>query len=204
MLDKILSIISPHNCKGCGETGSSLCPRCIFNITENKNCSTQKDFYSVGRRSGVLKKLTDDYKFASERAVAGVLVELLDKTLPKLPANTVIVPVPTASAHVRQYGFDHTKLLAKKLAKRRGLKYSLLLTRVNNQTQHFLKRSEREKAAKKAFRVVKNAKVPKNVLLLDDTVTTGATLRAARALLLESGVKKIKITIICYQSKNGV
>jgi ComF family protein len=204
MLDQILAIISPHNCKGCGREGSLLCRRCIFNITEHKNCSPQKDFYSVGRRRGVLKQLTDDYKFNSERAAATILAELFDAILPELPADTVITPIPTASAHVRQYGFDHTKLLAKKLARRRKLKVASLLIRTNNQAQHFLKKAEREEAARTAFRLNKNLAVPANVLLIDDVVTTGATLRAARDILKTAGVKNIKNAVVCYQNKNGV
>ena len=196
MLDQILAIISPHNCKGCGETGSLLCGRCIFNITENKINSTQKKVYSVGGRKGVLKQLTDDYKFSSERAAAEVLATLLDRVLPELPLETVIVPVPTASAHVRQYGFDHTRLLTHKLAKRRGLRHDSLLARTNNQAQHFLRRVEREKAAQNAFRLKTGVKVPPDILLIDDIVTTGATLRAARKLLRSAGAKNIKIAVI--------
>lgn len=204
MLDQILAIISPHNCKGCGQIGSSLCQRCIFNIIENKNNSIQKDFYSVGRRHGVLKQLTDDYKFKSERAVTKVLAMMLDRVLPELPKNTVIVPIPTASAHVRQYGFDHARLLARALARERKLKIVYPLIRTNNQTQHFLSRAEREKVAQMSFQLKKNAEVPINILLLDDIVTTGATLRAVRTLLRDAGAKNIKIAVICYQNKNGV
>jgi ComF family protein len=205
MLDKILSIISPHNCKGCGLVGTLLCDRCIFNIIENKSYSTGTNFYSVGPRRGVLKKLTNDYKFHSQRAAADVLANLLDQIIPKLPQDTVIVPVPTASAHVRQYGFDHTALLAKKLARRRRLTVRRLLTRTNNQTQHFLSGQEREKSAKTAFALARPAApVPPHILLLDDITTTGSTLRAARRLLARAGAKSIKIAVICYQSKNGI
>jgi ComF family protein len=204
MLDRILAIISPHSCKGCGEVGSSLCQRCIFNIIEDKSSSVQKDFYSVGPRRGALKKLADDYKFKGEREVALIFAELLDKALPQLSKDTVVVPIPTASAHIRQYGFDHMKLVARRFARRRQLPSSALLLRTNNQTQHFLKKREREEAAKTAFRLKTGVQIPSTVLLLDDIVTTGATLRAARALLRGVGVKNIKIATICYQNKNGV
>jgi ComF family protein len=204
MLDQILSIVSPHVCKGCGIVGQPLCQRCIFNIIKNKSCSAQKDFYSIGRRRSVLKQLTDDYKFKSERAIAKTFAEMLDQTLPKLAPDTVVVPVPTASAHVRQYGFDHTKLLAKKLARRRRLTYASLLVRTHNQTQHMLTQREREKAAETAFRLARSGPLPRRILLIDDVVTTGATLRAARKILRQAGVKNIKTSVICYQNKNGV
>jgi ComF family protein len=204
MLDQILAIISPHSCKGCGQVGSPLCGRCTFNIIEDKKSSTQKDFYSVGLRHGVLKELTDDYKFKSEREISKVFTELLDRIVPQLPKDTVVVPIPTASAHIRQYGFDHMGLLARRFAKRRQLMYSSLLLRTNNQTQHFLGKRERERAAKAALGLRAGARVPDRVLLLDDVVTTGATLRAARTLLRGAGVKKITIATICYQNKNGV
>jgi len=152
----------------------------------------------------VLKRLTDDYKFNSEREIAGVLAELLNRTLPDLPKDTVVVPVATASAHVRQYGFDHAYLLAKKFAQKRRLKCQKLLIRTNNQTQHFLKRAEREKAVKNAFQIRRNAQIPIRVLIIDDVMTTGATLRAVRALLKRNGVKKITIATICTSRKNDI
>jgi ComF family protein len=161
-----------------------------------------RDFYSVGRRQGTLKKLVDDYKFQSQRAVADVLARLLDAALPSdLPADIVVVPVPTVPAHIRQRSFDHAALLARKLARRRHLHYAPLLQRKTNTTQHKLKNSRaRQKAAAGAFYLTCKT-VPRHVLLVDDIRTTGSTLKSARQLLLASGVKKVTIAVVCAQDE---
>jgi predicted amidophosphoribosyltransferase len=48
----------------------------------------------------------------------------LPSTLPFLPEETLVVPIPTASGRVRKRGFDQAKLIAKVFARSRGLKYT--------------------------------------------------------------------------------
>jgi ComF family protein len=202
MIDKILDVIFPHYCKGCGRVGSTLCERCFSNIVKNTTHSASHDFYAVGRREDVLKTLIDDYKFASERASADVLARLLDAVLPPLDPATVVVPIPTVPSHTRARGFAHAELIAKKLARRRRLDYASLLGRRTTTTQHGLKSGRaRFKAASRAF-YLKSRSVPANVLIVDDIKTTGATLKAARKILRAGGAENVKIAVVAYQSEN--
>ena len=75
----------------------------------------------VGERSGTLQRLVGLYKF--ERAKSGYkdLGDLILDILPELPLDTVIVPVPTVTGHIRERGYDHMLLIAKYVARSRGL-----------------------------------------------------------------------------------
>ncbi|GHU07564.1 amidophosphoribosyltransferase [Alphaproteobacteria bacterium] len=223
LLDRVLGLLSPHYCKGCGRAGSGLCEGCLLDITESpygrclgcgtvmmdgnicRTCRTKLPFdraYVVGERRGTLKRLVGDFKFNSERGQARVIIRLLDAVLPILPDDTVIVPVPTIAPHVRQRGFGHTELVARLLAKQRHLRCdSHLLLRATNTVQHGLKAAERRKQAAKAFTVNQHRRFPAEILLLDDIYTTGATVIAAAKLLKKAGVQTINLAIVARQLK---
>ncbi len=72
----------------------------------------------VSRRTGVVAKIIDDYKFNRVQAAADLLSEFLDEALPELLSDTVIL-IPTISKNVRRRGFDHIrKRIAIKLSRR--------------------------------------------------------------------------------------
>ena len=71
------------------------------------------------RRTGVVAKIIDDYKFNRVQAAADLLSEFLDEALPELPPDTMIVPIPTISKNIRRRGFDHVRKIAIKLSRRR-------------------------------------------------------------------------------------
>ena len=155
--------------------------------------------WCVGERREALKRLGDDYKFDNRRAAAEALATLLDARLPVLDASTVIVPIPTSAASVRRRGFDHTGLIARRLAARRTLKIAQPLERVSAQTLHFLSRAEREKIGPFLFAAKEGVAPPQHVLLLDDIITTGTTLCAAARLLKDLGVKRIDAAVVARQ-----
>jgi ComF family protein len=219
-IDNILSLFSPHICKGCGQTGAGLCESCFFDIISEKyghclvcgavtnrglcrQCAAKTPFdrvFVVGERRGVLKHLVGDYKYNSERGNTGIMVRLLDETLPILPDNCLVVPIPTIAPHIRRRGFGHTELVGKGLAKLRHLEYDgKLLQRANNSVQHGLTVAERRQQAKHTFRLGRNHHIPGEILLFDDIYTTGATITAAAKLLKNAGVKTINLAIIARQ-----
>ena len=169
----------------------------------NNLCSNCREYpfdavWCVGWRKGELKVLLDHYKFDALRSASSPLVELLDLTLPELPGGTVVTVVPTAPSHRRERGFDHMELVSRGFAKRRGLTFSPLLKRTSNGTQHFRSKHERHMAALAGFELSRKS-LPAKVLLIDDILTTGATLKANARLLREAGVETLYGAIIARQ-----
>lgn len=219
MIDLLLSPFAPHICCGCAKTGTILCESCRDDITSDDfgrciwcltiahsshQCTSCQNkigtqaAWVVGERTGVIKQALNDYKFESMREGSWELARLLDTTLPRLPESIVITWVPTAAAHRRQRGFDHAALLAKRFARLRGLRAIPLLTRKHSLSQHELSRTARLKAAKEAF-MVSDGTLPDSVLIIDDILTTGATLEACAKLLKAAGACEVYVAVVARQ-----
>lgn len=148
--------------------------------------------WAFGWREGVVKKLIEQYKYQSVRAMGEVLAEMLDISIPKgLDEKVVIVPLPTIGRHTRERGLDHTGILAKKLAKRRDWQVQKVLKRATDTVQVGAKVAEREAQAKKAYMVQGEIDKEAQYLLLDDVWTTGASMLAAAEAMREAGAKSL-------------
>lgn len=209
----ILDMLCPHFCRGCGAVGTILCDCCKnYIITSNFNhcpkCHKAIDkkcnecelpfvgTFVVGWRDELLGDLVKEFKFESVRALGGELAEILERKLPKIAGEVVVVPLPTVAKHVRERGMDHTLIIAKKLAKRRGWKVERLLVRAKNTVQVGATAEQRQAQAKEAYEF--RGKIRKNVtyLLLDDVWTTGASMLAAAETMQKAGAKKMIAAVL--------
>lgn len=217
MIDRILSIVAPHHCYNCQKTGPVLCDSCKYDIVEEDIrvcivcgrvdpsgiCSSCKTFYEkawqIGEREGLLSRLVDDYKFERVKSFGSIAADMLDQRIDQLPASTIVVPVPTISAHIRQRGYDHTALVAKAFAQARSLSYSPVLVRKEMSHQRGAGRNARFQRASKAFRVNGKLDASTPYLIIDDVLTTGATLQFAAKALRETGAEHVWVAIIARQ-----
>ena len=233
---RLIDLVAPHSCRGCGHTGAVLCERCkIYNKEQREaicplcrmvvaqsyenggklvkcpNCEMELlGLWAVGWRRGVLKKLVSEFKYESVRAIGEVLAEMLNEAIPDLAkilpegAEVVVVPLPTIGKHVRRRGLDHTLILARKLAKKRGWKCEQVLTRVVDTVQVGAKVKERREQAERAYKVSQGVDSRKYYLLLDDVWTTGASMKAAERVMWEAGATKVMGVVIGVGiDKNG-
>lgn len=215
MLDRLLSYLAPHHCYMCGLAGTLLCDNCKIYIIKRRFtgcvvCGRTKQtcrcrgqdwrdvlLYCGFERCGAVRQLIDDYKFHRVVAADGLLAELLDKALPGLPENTVLIPVPTAPANVRRRGYDHMRRVALKLAKRRHLPCQGLIRRRSNVTQHFAKTAQqRRRQAQQFFMLYGKVSPDVTYLIIDDIFTTGSTLQAAVDILKSAGAEDVRAAVI--------
>lgn len=213
LLDGLFAIIAPYDCLSCGQEGSLLCawcrpdacpplpPQCYrcHRLSSNSRvcagCRSRTRLSYVWLRSeydDLAKKLVHELKFSNNQAAAAVIAELMVDAMPFLPPEIVIVHIPTSTSHVRQRGYDQAKLIAKQLARRTGRQQAVLLGRTGQVQQVGSKRRERLTQLKDTFRtthpgLIKGA----HVLLVDDVVTTGATLEEAARTLKQAGAKQV-------------
>lgn len=180
-------------CIGClsPTSGHGVCGSCRYDLLVDK-------IWCAGLRDGKLKALGDAYKFHSRREASRALADVIDHVLPILPNDFDIVAIPTTSKMIRLRGFDHTRLVVQRLARKRQMKIAKPLVRISNETLHFLGKAERKRTADKLFSIRPDG-VPRKVLLVDDILTTGTTLSSAARLLRSAGVEEIYAVVIARQ-----
>ena len=217
----LLDLLMPHSCRGCGHVGNVLCDRCKNYIISQRinlcpqckkpnktgkcqKCKKLPPTYSIGFREGFLNDLIHDFKYHPIRALGPKFAELLDNSLPHSLDDVIIIPLPTATNHIRARGLDHTLLIAKHLARLRNYKVSKLLIRAKNTVQVGSDRKSRLTQASTAYAI--NPKISINpeitYLLLDDVWTTGASMQAAIKKLQQAGARKIIIALLAISCVN--
>ena len=217
MIERVLQIVAPHPCSGCGKIGTILCEYCKYDIIHEPFwgcilCGTPHTFgicsahdspiaraFTVSTRNGTLETLINKLKFEHAKGAARNLAELFDASLPLFPADTLFACVPTVRAHVRQRGYDHLGLIVRQFASCRGVIVTPLLCRRTSTTQHTAGRKQRAVQATHAFRRVEGVDIRgRTVVLFDDIVTTGATLQAAAKELAAAGAT-VWVAVLAYQ-----
>lgn len=181
-------------CEQCGVPRPGAFARCAA-------CRAQPRAFRCARAvapyAGSVHTLVQRYKYDRVHALAAPLVELLvarDPYAAHRPA--VVVAVPLAASRLRQRGFNQAALLARGYARARGLRYvpRALARRAARTTQAESSRAERRSNVNQVFRVARRrAVVGRDVLLVDDVVTTAATADACAAVLRAAGARSVDV-----------
>jgi len=155
--------------------------------------------FSLGIYDGVLKDAIGLFKYRAKLVLAKPFAKLLiefAESFINMERYDIIVPVPLHSAKFREREFNQAEFLAEPVAKKFGIPYSrkVLLREKVTPPQSYLKKSERLKNLKNAFRT-HNTKVAyrKKILLVDDVFTTGATANECAKVLVDSGAKNVSV-----------
>jgi ComF family protein len=214
------ALLWPARCLACGEPGSrdhDLCPPCRASLPWNRaacvRCAlplpASDGTATCGRclrrpppldqvRSACLYGAPLDrwlprFKFHHDLAAGRLLAQLLAAACADAPRPQALVPVPLHRARLRRRGYDQALELAKPLARALDLPLqSRLLQRVRPTVpQSELSAAARRRNLRDAFVVAADAALPAHVVLVDDVMTTGATLHAAARALRRAGVARV-------------
>jgi ComF family protein len=151
--------------------------------------------YCFGAYEDTLRDLIHLFKYGRVRPLAGRFGEWLVSAIPRDQSFDLIVPVPLHWRRKLDRGFNQSELLARAVAKRYGLR-PVNAVRRKRQTgiQAGLSNAKRRLNVSGAFVVKRKAVVAgRRVLLIDDVMTTGATLSACAAALKDAGARYVAV-----------
>ncbi len=224
--NSILHILFPHVCDGCGgdiiDEESSLCMKCIAEMPETNfhlhaNNPVEKIFW--GRlplisaaaqyyfiKESMMQRLMHELKYKGNRELGKQLGRLMGYDLQKTTRfNKVdyLVPLPLFPAKEKRRGYNQATVLCEGIAEVMNGKIAtdVIVRTQYTETQTKKGRIERWQNMEGKFELVKPEKIQnKYVLLVDDVITTGATLEAC-GLELQQATPKLSIATLCYASR---
>lgn len=224
-LSGALEILFPRSCVLCGrgllgeaDRGYPLCGECEAGlprirgercpmcgkplISERGLCMRcrDRDFgfdsaYPLWEYSGSIKDLLISYKIRGVRTLAGFFASRVFDRLREEYLGASLVPVPFRKGKVRKAGWDQVEDLARSL-ERRGVTVTRCLDRAEGASQKTLDYSSRMSNLTGKIRVRKGAAIPDRVVLLDDVLTTGATLSECARVLKDAGARRVDALVL--------
>jgi ComF family protein len=226
-LGALLDVLVPPRCAACGAAARDplcagcrreipwlrgpRCLRCALPLFAHRSCPARGQAFEAAwapvAYDGVARELVAALKFRHGRPLAAVLAAHIAAGVPpQLAAGAAIVPVPAHPAHARRRGYDQAELLAQVAASALGRPAAAILERTRATTAQFdLDRAERAGNVAGAFALRGGRPASPRplagrwIVLVDDVVTTGATLSSCARPLLDAGALAVSAVTIARE-----
>jgi len=186
-----LPLVSPPVCAICGRslTEQNTCPDCI------EGPVTIDGIRAPFLLHGVIRKAIHELKYRNLKAIAPLLAGFLHYYIMENPIpGDVLVPVPIHTKRLRERGYNQSSLIASELGRKNGLPIieNCLVRRVNTPPQvRTASAVERRKNIADAFGCNNDRLKGRQVILIDDVTTSGATLNTCAEALKQSGATSV-------------
>jgi predicted amidophosphoribosyltransferase len=196
MLDAVATVVAPPLCAACGRScrvEAVLCTRCGRRLAGaepllGKGPPGLDRAWSSAPHEGVARDLVAALKFRRLLPVADLMADRIQWLAPAHMLSGAVVPVPAAAARLRRRGFDPAGELAAALAERLDAPLESCLARRGGRRQVGRRRAER---LGQPPRIHATGIAPRSVLLVDDVLTTGATMSACAQALRAAGAARV-------------
>ncbi len=201
----ILDTMFPPKCPICHayvEGRGQWCPICLGKVVTKHYAPLDSEHVKFLNQCIVLchyrqgiKQLIHSIKYYKKLQYIPPIVWLLNRevSLASLPAIAVVVPVPLHVDRLKERGFNQNEKIFHPWAIQQGLEWQNLLLRTKATVkQHNLTIAERKQNIKGAFTIIEQCDLKgKNVLLVDDIFTTGATMNECAKILKHAGALRV-------------
>lgn len=196
-LEAIRDVLVPPRCAGCGGSGSWFCVACRDVSDPLTRINGSVSLTAAGAHEGPLRDAIHRLKYGNEPGLAAELGALVASRIAADLARGIrldaIVPLPLHRTRERQRGYDQARALAVVAAAMTGLPLRAALHRLRQgPTQVTLGQREREANIRGAFAGIAGSLRGLHIALVDDVVTTGATLLDAAAAARACGARGVR------------
>lgn len=203
----------PICCLGCGQESDWICSPCRRDLLTQREelcfcgkagsdglCAKHKEQLKLDGLTTLFsyaapaaRELIHQIKYRGHTDAVNFLARYYQKkVLARLPRGEwAVAAVPLSKERRRTRGFNQSKLIAKKLAEPVYDYCELLTKKRDTKPQVKLRRAERQKNLTKAFAIKPGIEIPEQVILVDDVITTGSTLKEAVKVLRKAGAVKV-------------
>ena len=224
--DSFLHLLFPHVCTGCGSDilneESALCMRCIDAMPETNfeihpNNPVEKTFWGrlplVGAtaqfyftKESLMQHLMHQFKYKRNKELGHQLGRIMGEQIKKSGRFEVdaLIPLPLFPAKEKRRGYNQATVLCEGMAETMNIPVldKVIIRPQHTETQTKKGRIERWKNMEGKFilsdpEAIRN----KHLLLVDDVVTTGATLEACGNELLQAGDVRLSVATLCVASR---
>ena len=222
LLSDFLHLIYPHNCEGCGSDtlnqDSFLCAKCLYQLPqtgfiENADNPLERKLYGRLKvqhagagfyfsKDGLLQHLVAQLKYKNNKEMGLYLGKLLGYQLmdcKRFDDVELLIPLPLNRKKEKKRGYNQSEMICQGIASvwERPIVTDAVSRVINTATQTKKNRSDRWENVDGVFAVTNPEKlIGKHIALLDDIITTGASIDACgNELLKVSGVKLSIISV---------
>ncbi len=211
----LLDWLFPTSCLCCGEEGVQLCPKCCAHLPKLEvDPPTPEGLDYVRCATAYAAPVSDAIhalKYGSASSLGPILGELMADSLshpttddlrPTI-SEPLLIPIPIHRRRQRERGFNQAELLAREVSSAYGwdLRSNILVRTRYTPPQAKLDRAARQTNLHGAFTVIDlDAVRGRNVVLVDDVLTTGSTLTACAVALKDSGAATVGGLCLAYDA----
>ncbi|MFZ1452335.1 MAG: phosphoribosyltransferase family protein [Ferruginibacter sp.] len=227
IVSSTLHLFYPHVCTGCGsdllQADNLLCLKCIHNLPHTNfaafpNNPVEKYFW--GRipltaaysqfyfsKEFLIQHLIHQLKYKGDTEIGFYLGELMGETLlnsSRFSSIDALIPLPLYADKEHKRGFNQAAVICNGMSAVMNVPVlnGAVIRQHATETQTRKHRTERWENVKNSFKVAKEQELAgKHLLLVDDVVTTGATLEACGNVILQQTNVKLSIATLAYAAK---
>jgi ComF family protein len=219
MIKNLLNLFFPKVCYACnnllGDNEKHICTSCRHNLPVtnyhfDNNEAIKKALYGRVKlelgtallkfeKKGIVQQLLHNLKYKGQETIGKVLGEWLGnelKTIEGYKSIDLVIPVPIHKRKLKKRGYNQVEKFGLEIAKALKVEYidTVLIKTTATKTQVFKKRIARWDNSNEVFTIQNNALIEgKHILLIDDIITTGATLESCANILLKANNVKISV-----------